>query len=199
MWHMSPSPCCSASECVLGVPCRTGWDSVLWVEVDMGRCWPTVSGWAGGRRLGGERQVLYVERGAMQWHWSRAFVVCSHLLISLAPCFTAILLLVDNYPSLQFPRLSLRNLRILQISSRLQLWGRETPGMTCGNLLPNDVFIRRPVVGSFPTSFIALTQFTSLHLENTALGALPATLQNLTSLASSVMGSLGRRYPQTRL
>ena len=61
----------------------------------------------------------------------------------------------------------------------------NSPGMAAarGDLLPNDVFIRRPVAGSFPTSFGASKQSMSLHLENTALGAFSETFQNLTSLS----------------
>ena len=71
----------------------------------------------------------------------------------------------------------------------------NSPGMNCGDLLPDDMFTRRPVAGSFPTNFDALTQFTSLHLENTALGALPETLQNLTSLTLVRNVQLGSSLP----
>ena len=52
-----------------------------------------------------------------------------------------------------------------------------------------------PVAGSFPTNFDALTKFTSLHLENTALGALPDTLKTLTSLTLVRNAQIGSSLP----
>ena len=66
--------------------------------------------------------------------------------------------------------------------------------MTC-DLLPNDVFTCHLVAGSFPTDFGALTKLTSLHLENTTLGALPNTLQSLTSLTLIRNVQLGSPLP----
>jgi hypothetical protein len=109
--------------------------------------------------------------------------------------FTAILLLVDNYPSLLFPRLPAQFTNLTDLESLAIVGNGNPPGMNCGDLLPDDMFIRRPLTGSFPTSFGALTQFTSLHLENTALGALPETLQNLTSLTLVRNVHLGSSLP----
>ena len=72
--------------------------------------------------MGGERQVLYVDRGAMQRRWSRVIVVCSHLLNSLAPCF-------------QFTNLT--DLESLAIAGN-----ENSLGMTCDDCLPGDVFTR---------------------------------------------------------
>ena len=70
----------------------------------------------------------------------------------------------------------------------------NSPGMTrvvsCWMM-----FTYQPVAGSFPTNFDALTKFSSLHLENTALGALPTTLQNLTSLTLVRNVQLGSSLP----
>ncbi|KAH9965412.1 hypothetical protein BC827DRAFT_1184525 [Russula dissimulans] len=49
--------------------------------------------------------------------------------------------------------------------------------------------------GLFPTTFGALNKLTSLHLENTALGALPDTLQTLTSLTLVRNAQLGSSLP----
>jgi hypothetical protein len=68
--------------------------------------------------------------------------------------------------------------------------------MTLCDLLPNDVFIFCHVVaGPFPTDFDALTKLTTLHLENTALGALPDTLQHLTSLTLVRNAQVGSSLP----
>ncbi|KAI0250086.1 hypothetical protein BJV78DRAFT_1283544 [Lactifluus subvellereus] len=49
--------------------------------------------------------------------------------------------------------------------------------------------------GPFPVAFGALTMLTSLHLENTALGALPDTLQNITSLTLVRNAHVGSSLP----
>ncbi|KAF8504616.1 hypothetical protein F5888DRAFT_1657170 [Russula emetica] len=49
--------------------------------------------------------------------------------------------------------------------------------------------------GPFPTDFGALTELTTLHLENTALGALPDTLQHLTSLTLVRNAQIGSSLP----
>lgn len=51
------------------------------------------------------------------------------------------------------------------------------------------------VAGLFPTSFGALTALTSLHLENTALGALPDTLETLTTLTLVRNAQIGSSLP----
>lgn len=51
------------------------------------------------------------------------------------------------------------------------------------------------VAGSFPTTFGALTTLTSLHLENTALGALPNTLEALISLTLVRNAQIGSSLP----
>jgi hypothetical protein len=51
------------------------------------------------------------------------------------------------------------------------------------------------VAGPFPVAFGALTMLTSLHLENTALGALPDTLQNITSLTLVRNAHVGSSLP----
>jgi hypothetical protein len=71
----------------------------------------------------------------------------------------------------------------------------NSPGMTLRDLSPNDVFTRQLVAGSFPTDFGTLTKLTSLHLENTALGTLPDTLQDLTSLTLVRNVQLGSLLP----
>ena len=61
--------------------------------------------------------------------------------------------------------------------------GGNTPGITLRDLLPSDVLtLCHLVAGPFPTDFGALTKLTTLHLENTALGPLPDTMQPLASL-----------------
>jgi hypothetical protein len=79
---MSPAPYCGADDCQRSIPRRTGCDAVLWVEVDMGRCWPTRPDWTRGWGLGEGRQVLYVEWRAMQRRRSRVIVVRSVVIIS---------------------------------------------------------------------------------------------------------------------
>ncbi|KAI0279087.1 hypothetical protein BGY98DRAFT_970440 [Russula aff. rugulosa BPL654] len=51
--------------------------------------------------------------------------------------------------------------------------------------------------GLFPTDFGALTKLTTLHLENTALGALPDTLQHLTSLILVRNAQVGSSLPSS--
>ena len=53
------------------------------------------------------------------------------------------------------------------------------------------------VAGLFPTDFGALTKLTTLHLENTALGALPDTLQHLTSLILVRNAQVGSSLPSS--
>jgi hypothetical protein len=68
--------------------------------------------------------------------------------------------------------------------------------MTLRDLLPSDVFtFCHLVAGPFPTDFGALTKLTTLHLENTALGALPDTLQHLTSLTLVRNAQIGSSLP----
>ncbi len=73
--------------------------------------------------------------------------------------------------------------------------GGNSPGMTSLYLLSNDLFTRQLVAGPFPTEFGALTELTSLHLDNTALGALPDTLQHLTSLTLVRNAQVGSSLP----
>ncbi|KAF8271044.1 hypothetical protein EI94DRAFT_630510 [Lactarius quietus] len=51
--------------------------------------------------------------------------------------------------------------------------------------------------GAFPATFDALTKLTSLNLENTALGPLPDTLQNINSLILVRNTQLGSSLPQS--
>jgi hypothetical protein len=72
----------------------------------------------------------------------------------------------------------------------------NTPGMTLRDLLLSDVFTScHLVAGPFPTDFGTLTKLTTLHLENTALGALPDTLQHLTSLTLVRNAQIGSSLP----
>jgi hypothetical protein len=51
------------------------------------------------------------------------------------------------------------------------------------------------VAGSFPADFDALTKLTSLHLEDTALGALPNALETLISLTLIRNAQIGSSLP----
>jgi hypothetical protein len=118
-----------------------------------------------------------------------------HRLISSPPCSTAIFLPQTTL----FPCCSrvspcaIHESYSARVPRNCGEW--RLPRYDLRNLLPNDVFTRQLVAGSFPTNFNALTKLTSLHLEDTALGALPNTLQSLTSLTLVRNVQLGSSLP----
>jgi hypothetical protein len=74
--------------------------------------------------------------------------------------------------------------------------GGNSPG-TFGAPCPGGVLTRRPVGGPFPATFGDLTALTALHLENTALGPLPDTLHNITSLILVRNTQVGASLPSS--
>src|SRR6267154_2257356 len=139
---MSSAPYCGSDECQRGISCRTGCDTVLWVEVDMGRCWPTRPGWTGGWRLGEGRQVLYVEWCTMQRRRSRIIVVRFVVVISVfshrvqSRSFFRRQLTFPAIPA----SLPAQFTNLTELESIEVVGDGNAPGMTLRDLLPSDVF-----------------------------------------------------------
>ena len=163
----------------------------------MGRCWPTRPGWTGGWRLGEGRQVLYVEWRAMQRRRSRVIVV--RFLVILFSSHR-VQTRSSSRRQLTFPAvpvsLPAQFTNLTQLESIEVVGDGNTPGMTLNELLPSNVCtLVHIVAGPFPMDFGALTKLTTLHLENTALGALPDTLQHLASLTLVRNAQVGSSFP----
>jgi len=112
----------------------------------------------------------------MQWRWSCIIVVC---------------LIIVSLSALNF-----------NPSARRQLTSPAVPASLPAQFTNLTVLESLEIVGDgnspagpFPADFSALTKLTSLHLENTALVALPDTLQHLTSLTLVRNTRIGSSLP----